>query len=106
MKYYWNKCYEYQRILEILKDYWLTEKDEFRVRVSMDFIKADGQTQSKDIRWENPNYTSSNHEESSGSIELKPISASDLLKKTDYELFKEEKEAFFNVGKIIKKEEI
>ena len=100
MKYYWKDTCEYQRIIEILRDYWLTEKEEFRVRVSMDFIKANGETQSKDIWWENPNYKSSNE---ANDFELKPITATELLSKTDYELYQEEQQKFFNVGKIIKK---
>ena len=46
---------EYQRILEILSDYWLTEPDELKVRVTMDFVKANGEAQSKCITWVNPN---------------------------------------------------
>ena len=52
----WKDTYTYQRILEILDDYWLSEPDELKVRVSMDFIKADGQTQRKTLVWLNPNY--------------------------------------------------
>lgn len=54
----WKKSYPYKRIQEILDDYWLSEPDELKVRVRMDFIKADGQTQSKCITWVNPNYKS------------------------------------------------
>jgi len=53
----WKKSPQYQRIIEILKDYWLEEPDELKVRVQMDFIKANGEKQSKCICWENPNYT-------------------------------------------------
>lgn len=52
----WKDSPEYQRILEILADYWLTEPDELKVRVTMDFVKANGETQSKRIMWVNPNY--------------------------------------------------
>jgi len=51
----WRTAPEYQRILEILSDYWLTEPDELKVRVTMDFVKANGETQSKCITWVNPN---------------------------------------------------
>ena len=55
MKKYWNKSYEFLRIMEILNDYWLTEKDEKMVEVKMHFEKADGQFQDKLITWYNPN---------------------------------------------------
>lgn len=51
---FWKKSYEYKRILEILDDYWLTERNEFSVRVTMDFIRYDGSTQTKSIIWHNP----------------------------------------------------
>ncbi len=47
---------EYERILEILYEYWLSEPDELVVRVRMDFLKADGQCQKKEIWWNNPRY--------------------------------------------------
>lgn len=50
---YWENEYQYQRILQILEDYWLSEKDEVFVRVDMHFEKADGQTQDKRIVWNN-----------------------------------------------------
>ena len=55
MKQYWKNEYEYKRVLEILEDYWLTEKDEAYVRIQLDFAHRDGQTQGKCIRWYNPN---------------------------------------------------
>lgn len=57
VKRYWEKTYPYQLILEFLEDYWITEPDEYKVRVRMDFIHASGQKQQKEICWENPNYT-------------------------------------------------
>jgi hypothetical protein len=54
-KKYWDDTYQYYRILEILHDYWLTEKDEAFVKVDMEFRHADGQEQFKCIRWWNPN---------------------------------------------------
>lgn len=51
---YWRDTYEYQRILDILNDYWLTEKDEYEVKVTLQFTKADGQEQEKYIVWRNP----------------------------------------------------
>ena len=53
-KQYWKDTYEYQRILEILDDYWLSEPDEEKVVVEMRFRKGDGQTQEKYIEWWNP----------------------------------------------------
>lgn len=52
---YWRDTYEYQRILEILDDYWLTVKDEYKVEVNFHFTKADGQQQQKTIIWKNSN---------------------------------------------------
>lgn len=52
----WKKSEHYQRIIEILDAYWLSEPDELKVRVNMDFIKANGETQRKSIVWINPNY--------------------------------------------------
>lgn len=52
----WNKSPEYQRIMEILEDYWLSCPHEARVTVCMTFVKADGQTQSKRIVWNNPRF--------------------------------------------------
>lgn len=93
----WEKDYRYKRILEILHDYWLSEPDEFRVRVHMDFIKANGETQSKEIWWQNPNYECSNQKEP------EIIDITELAKKSGYEIYMEEKEAFFNTGKIRRK---
>lgn len=53
----WKNEYEYQRVLQILDDYWVTEPDELKVRITMDFIKSNGHAQSKVITWVNPNYT-------------------------------------------------
>lgn len=55
MKKHWKNEYEYNRILEILEDYWLTEKDEEVVKVDMYFKNKDGREQWKTIRWRNPN---------------------------------------------------
>lgn len=57
-KKYWKNEYEYQRILEVLDDYWLTEPDELAVEVRLEFLKANGERQTKVIRWMNPNYES------------------------------------------------
>lgn len=51
----WKDTSEYQDILDILKCYWLSEPDEAFVSVEMEFIKKDGQRQSKLITRENPN---------------------------------------------------
>lgn len=52
----WGNTYEYRRILEVLDDYWLTEPDELEVTVIMEFLHANGETQSKCIGWRNPKY--------------------------------------------------
>ena len=51
----WKDTPEYQRILEILSDYWLSEPDELKVCVTMEFMKKNGETQAKCITWVNPN---------------------------------------------------
>lgn len=51
-----KECPEYQRVLEILDDYWLTEPEEEYVRIEMYFRKADGQEQGKRIVWKSPKY--------------------------------------------------
>ncbi len=53
-KKYWKDSNEYKRIIEILDDYWLTEKDEKFVRVEMYFQHSNGEQQSKCITWHNP----------------------------------------------------
>lgn len=53
-KKYWANSPEYKRIIEVLDDYWLTEKDEYLVEIEMHFEKANGEYQSKWIRWINP----------------------------------------------------
>lgn len=85
----WKKSYPYIRIQEILDDYWLSEPDELKVRVRMDFIKADGQTQSKCITWVNPNYESTRPLQVISLSEIEPYEpqsdpfwdTSDLVKK-------------------------
>ena len=51
----WEDSPEYWWILDILETYWLREPNELKVRVTMDFVKANGETQSKCITWVNPN---------------------------------------------------
>lgn len=51
----WANSAQYKRILEILDAYWISEPNELKVRVSMDFIKANGEMQTKEIIWRNPN---------------------------------------------------
>ena len=46
----------YNRILEILDAYWLSEPDEQHVEVEMEFYKSNGESQFKTIRWDNPKY--------------------------------------------------
>lgn len=60
VKKYWKNEYDYKRILEILDDYWLTEKDEEYVEVTVYFRHSNGQEQEKCIRWWNPNRRADN----------------------------------------------
>lgn len=53
----WESSKEYQRIQEILEDYWLTEPDEAEVTVCMTFRHSDGSVQNKRIIWKNPKLT-------------------------------------------------
>lgn len=46
-----NRRIIYKRILEVLNDYWLSEPKELAVEIRMDFLKSDGQHQTKQIRW-------------------------------------------------------
>ena len=78
-KKYWRQEYKYKRIMEILDDYWLTEPDELFVRVSMKFIKANGERQGKLIKWKNPNY-----ERKDGKVpKLRLISAKELWEQSE-----------------------
>lgn len=52
----WRASSQYQRIMEILDDYWLSESEEQQVTVCMTFKHSDGSTQSKRIVWTNPKY--------------------------------------------------
>ena len=54
----WENTGHYQRILQILEDYWLTEPEEAYVAVDMEFLKSDGQYQRKRVVWWNPNMDS------------------------------------------------
>ena len=54
----WKKCSQFQRLMEILDDYWLSEPDEAYVSIDMEFLKSDGQYQQKRIVWLNPNMDS------------------------------------------------
>ena len=53
-KYLWNDTREYQRIIEILEDYWVTQPREDKVIVDMKF-KRGNEYQKKTVVWENPN---------------------------------------------------
>ena len=48
---------EFKLILKILDDYWLSEPNELRVRVTMDFIHSNGEFTTKRIVWQNPKFT-------------------------------------------------
>lgn len=54
-----NTPYEYDRILEILDDYWISEPNEYAVSVEMRFVKANGESQIKHLRWRNPDLDAS-----------------------------------------------
>lgn len=54
-KRYWADTYTYQRIMEILDDYWLTVEDEQKVEIKMRFERANGETQVKRLVWVNQN---------------------------------------------------
>lgn len=56
---HWKNEYTYQRILEILEDYWITEPEEKEVVVDMHFLNANGETQDKHLVWRNPKYMKS-----------------------------------------------
>ena len=58
----WEKSREYQRILELLDDYWLSAPDEKKVVVDMKFYGAGEEFQSKHIVWHNPNLKDDNKE--------------------------------------------
>lgn len=52
-----KKPREYQRVLKILDDYWLSQPDEKIVIVEMFFVNgATGEKQHKIITWRNPKY--------------------------------------------------
>ena len=53
-KQFWKDTYEYQRVVQVLHDYWLTEPEEARVEVEMRFWKNNGETQEKRIVWVRP----------------------------------------------------
>lgn len=50
----WEDSPQYQRILEILTDYWTSEPDEAWVEIDMKFVHENGEWQSKTICWRNP----------------------------------------------------
>ena len=54
VKKVWENTWQYQRIMEILDDYWLTQPDEAKVVVQMHFTHLNGEEQDKYIVWSNP----------------------------------------------------
>lgn len=52
--HHWKDTWQYQRILEILDDYWLSCPDEAYVEVDMYFRSGTGEEQTKNIVWMNP----------------------------------------------------
>lgn len=65
----------YQRIMDILYDYWLSVPDEEYVQINMYFRKADGQEQEKKIVWASPEC-----QKKDTSSPFKMVQACDLLK--------------------------
>ena len=57
--YGWGKCYDFRRVLQILWDYWISEKDEEYVYIEMHFRHKNGMEQEKVIQWINPNVENS-----------------------------------------------
>lgn len=72
--------YQYQRILDILEDYWLTEPDEEYVKVDMYFRKKNGEEQGKTIIWTSEEYREK-HRYDPGRL----LSAKDILNDTEEE---------------------
>lgn len=91
----WKESYEYKRIQEILEDYWLSEPEELKVRVRLDFIKANGETQSKCIVWRNPNIPPTEREEKDESSPIK--SFVELSQQDRRDILLEDEQAFWNV---------
>ena len=54
MKRFWEDTWQYKRILEILNDYWLTQKDEEVVYIELQFRNKNGERQIKTLKWVNP----------------------------------------------------
>lgn len=77
-KYIWKDQYDYQRVLEILEDYWVTEPTEEKVIVDMKFKRANGDTQQKTITWVNPEM-----QRSRGFEPLKTISFDKLMSESE-----------------------
>lgn len=101
MKLFWDKTYEYQRILEILRDYWTSEEDEAAVIVDMRFKKRDGQYQEKKVKWKHPEVEKEEwdeiesmdmSEEEKTAMHFPTIGGADLLKMTseDFRKFDDE----------------
>lgn len=76
---YWKNEWQYQRILEILEDYWITQKDEILVNVEMQFVSKDGQFQRKCITWR-PKESDSNE-----TYETKPKEENEIEEKEKVE---------------------
>lgn len=91
----WKKTYEYKRIQEILEDYWLSEPEELKVRVRLDFIKSNGETQSKCIVWRNPNIPLTEREKKDESSPIK--SFVELSQQDRRDILLEDEQAFWNV---------
>lgn len=69
-KKFWTNTWQYNRIMELLEDYWLTEPEEDYVKIKMAFIKG-GEFQTKRITWRrNP---------PKGKLKIEPVNLSDAL---------------------------
>lgn len=51
-----KNSYEYQKLMDILEDYWLTEPEEEFVRIEAYFRKSNGEEQGKVIEWGSEEY--------------------------------------------------
>jgi len=64
MKKYWKDTFVYQRLLEVLSDYWLEQPDEASVVIDVQFLHRSGEYQAKHLVWDNPNIQWPNDNES------------------------------------------
>lgn len=68
-----KNSYEYQRLMDILEDYWLTEPEEDYVRIEAYFRKSDGSEQGKVITWGSPEHFKNTPRENHRLIRAKDV---------------------------------